>query len=288
MPFLYHYTTPRGLLGIIDSRTLWATHIRYLNDATEYVHALDVAWKLTEEMDLNADEIRLFGYLLSGATRDELSDVYGQSDDIFVASLSGNPDRLSQWRAYAGRNGYCIGWDEAALRELARANEFELQQCEYRVSHQRELILPVLQKTLDRWRADPLDVRFHSPEGRHGGPDGEKIARLVWSFYGEFERVATICKNPAFEEEQEWRLISLSAPKQPRKLQFREGKSVLISYVLFSLQFNEFGLDDPLVQVYCGPNPEPNLAVRSLEKLLLSRGWEVYELNHSRVPHRDW
>src|SRR5262245_39979140 len=32
---LYHYTGIRGLKGIINSQTLWATHYRYLNDTEE-------------------------------------------------------------------------------------------------------------------------------------------------------------------------------------------------------------------------------------------------------------
>jgi len=32
---LYHYTDSAGLQGILESRTLWATDIRYLNDETE-------------------------------------------------------------------------------------------------------------------------------------------------------------------------------------------------------------------------------------------------------------
>ena len=35
---LYHYTSLEGLRGIVDSRTLWATDIRYLNDAQELHH----------------------------------------------------------------------------------------------------------------------------------------------------------------------------------------------------------------------------------------------------------
>jgi hypothetical protein len=33
---LYHYTTQDGLLGIIQSRSLWATNVSYMNDSTEF------------------------------------------------------------------------------------------------------------------------------------------------------------------------------------------------------------------------------------------------------------
>jgi hypothetical protein len=35
-PVIYHYTTQRGLLGIIENRELWATNILYMNDSTEF------------------------------------------------------------------------------------------------------------------------------------------------------------------------------------------------------------------------------------------------------------
>lgn len=40
---LYHCTTQAGLLGIVGSRSLWATEAKYMNDLTEYVGALEYA-----------------------------------------------------------------------------------------------------------------------------------------------------------------------------------------------------------------------------------------------------
>jgi hypothetical protein len=37
---LYHYTNQRGLLGIIRSKEIWATHTQYLNDTREFLHAM--------------------------------------------------------------------------------------------------------------------------------------------------------------------------------------------------------------------------------------------------------
>ena len=33
---LYHYTTWDGLLGILQTQTLWATHYKFLNDFSEF------------------------------------------------------------------------------------------------------------------------------------------------------------------------------------------------------------------------------------------------------------
>ena len=39
---LYHYTDAAGLIGIVTSGALWATHCDYLNDASEFKYAAGV------------------------------------------------------------------------------------------------------------------------------------------------------------------------------------------------------------------------------------------------------
>ena len=39
---IYHYTDINGLLGIIDSGSIWATHVSRLNDSSEYHHGIKV------------------------------------------------------------------------------------------------------------------------------------------------------------------------------------------------------------------------------------------------------
>src|SRR3954447_7176655 len=52
---LYHYTDATGLLGVITSGTVWATHYEYLNDASEFKYAVgvmnDVVMKATADAD---------------------------------------------------------------------------------------------------------------------------------------------------------------------------------------------------------------------------------------------
>lgn len=43
MGLLYHYTSQHGLLGILGSQAVWATNTHFLNDPTEFVHALALA-----------------------------------------------------------------------------------------------------------------------------------------------------------------------------------------------------------------------------------------------------
>ena len=39
---LYHYTTIKGFMGIVDSEQMWATDLQYINDTKELVYAGDL------------------------------------------------------------------------------------------------------------------------------------------------------------------------------------------------------------------------------------------------------
>lgn len=47
-PVLFHFTTPKGLIGIAKSKTIWATDIRFLNDKKEFQHSLDITHSIIE------------------------------------------------------------------------------------------------------------------------------------------------------------------------------------------------------------------------------------------------
>ena len=44
---VYHYTDAAGLIGILKNRQIWATHVTYLNDASELLHFARLAASIT-------------------------------------------------------------------------------------------------------------------------------------------------------------------------------------------------------------------------------------------------
>ena len=42
-PILYHYTSQTGLIGMLNTKTIWASKIHYLNDSKEFALALKLA-----------------------------------------------------------------------------------------------------------------------------------------------------------------------------------------------------------------------------------------------------
>src|SRR5713226_3346939 len=110
-PELYHYTTVTGLSGILETSSLFGTHIEFLNDTSEVTHAYEIASKVFRELEADAN-------LIEGLVGTRIAE-YGRffftfpkilrGDDAFVTSFCEADDLLSQWRGY-GMGGFAVGF----------------------------------------------------------------------------------------------------------------------------------------------------------------------------------
>src|ERR1035437_10348273 len=94
---LYHYTSPAGFLGIIDSKTIWATGAEHLNDSQEVLHAIKIAQGLLPEFESEHPAVPVVRDLLENRLEEGLRRIY-------VASWAGwRPAqpvaRIRRWRS---------------------------------------------------------------------------------------------------------------------------------------------------------------------------------------------
>ena len=103
---LYHYTNMKGLHGIVDSGMLWATHIAYMNDFSEYLHAVLVAGRTSGELK-NSETQPAKAKFYTSLERLLHPNQMSMEDypPIFVSCFSKAEDNLSQWRAYGRGEG---------------------------------------------------------------------------------------------------------------------------------------------------------------------------------------
>lgn len=114
MARLYHYTSGNSLLGIFQSRSLWATDLRFLNDFEELNRGLDIFEKFSDNLkenilDSNTDlkHLSQLMKILVGNIRRN-----AQNTSIHVVSFTKKHDDLSQWLAYCNSEvGYCIEFE---------------------------------------------------------------------------------------------------------------------------------------------------------------------------------
>jgi hypothetical protein len=148
---LWHYTSIRSFQGIVSSKRIHATDLRFLNDRTEFVHAQQIAQNVIDKADekdengrpvkenLQSSVSRLFG---SGA-------LSFQNLQVFTASFSLAEDQLSQWRGYSGgSSGFSLGLDLRKLRPPSNLGTLvTFAPCVYSEQKKIELITHVLHKS---------------------------------------------------------------------------------------------------------------------------------------------
>jgi Protein of unknown function (DUF2971) len=265
---LYHYTTPAGLLGIIEKREIWASHTQYLNDQNEFKHAISIIEDEIAKMKTESD------YSQHCKMLDEMASLLKDREtiNVCVCSFSEQGDVLSQWRAYGGGAGFSIGFSGAFLRRISDSNDFWLTKCIYDEGEQRTVMRALLKDVLQE------NEQRAPRRGRSNIPGGNLAAYL--------NRYAPILKHKSFEEEQEWRIISRPLSCTFDGFAFRAGTSMLIPFFKIPLSTDA----DPLTieEVIVGPTPNSRQSRRSLQSLLERHDLSATKVRNTAAPFRNW
>lgn len=276
---LYHYTDQAGMLGILQSKVIWATKIQFLSDQHELSHAIDLAKPLLREMESHGQsdhEASFFRHLCDIV--DELARFA-----IYICSFSENPDVLSQWRAYSPQGtGYALGFNTEALSPRMEAQQFRLANCYYEEAEQARFLKLISSVASTSFRAD-LDPAT-PPKTRQDFDSLSATRRFVVNF----ALAGPMLKDHAFSDEVEWRMISGPyANLAPERLRVRSGRSFPVPYYEFEL--TELGEPLLLNELVIGPCPDPDL-VEFAVKELFRPGGDVLcnNVRHSPIPYRNW
>lgn len=289
MSLLYHYTSQHGLLGILGSKSIWATNTHYLNDHTEFIHALSFASSVASYF-FDSDYWHSFSLMLHKA----LGELRGES--VYVASLSEKPDLLSQWRGYCpGGNGYCIGFDQNLLAEYCEEKGFRFEKCLYRHDDQQAEVTGIITSCMGLFPSIPYTLEQFHDMGleQQAGVMEEFHNRLSGDLKAQAEEaLSVICesliefaprfKNEGFHEEAEWRII-VNEPHD--EVQFRPGPSYVIPYISMDLIEAKPGI---LRKIIVGPNPNQSRALKAAEFLVQKYGYSPDIVTRSNLPFNFW
>lgn len=193
---LYHYTSMKGLCGILESRCMWASHANYLNDPREQSHGPDIVKQfLRERIPLETGIPKGLAAKLEQVATSRLP------IESFALSLTEEGDLLSQWRGYgdAGR-GVAIGLSFEALRgclDKMRQEKvaFDLDKVEYENTKKKDR----LGRLFDHWIAFVSNPA--NSKGSSASQD-DNICDLANAFVLE----SALFKHDGFSEEKEWRM----------------------------------------------------------------------------------
>jgi hypothetical protein len=289
VPPLFHYTGAPAIRGILQSDSIWASGAQYMNDWMEVVYGYDIIMtglrELVEKRKLARRSRAVFKDVLRMMESPDSPFI-----DAYFAAFCEKGNLLSQWRAYAGTQGFAVEFHplvikgELTLTTKAPARNLRLAKVEYDPARQQENFRGLIEELTD-----------NIEQAKVGSPTEAAPSTLV-----EFTRMvlsswAATVKHPGFAEEQEWRVIfqpliteeekylstsefvvRLEGPEFVTHVEFIPDKQVL----------GKHGHKLPIRSIVCGPNVDMRSAKRAVEILLRNNGYEGVEIRKSEIPAR--
>ena len=289
---LYHYTSQKGFLGIINNESFWASNIFFLNDSTELNLSLNYINSLLGKLNIKCKDNQSQKVIREQITIEFLADIKylineayldDQYSQFYVISLTELEDTLSQWRGYCGENsGYSLGFDIQRSNfdkasDIGKKYKCNLGKCMYKPS-EHEAILTLIIK----WALNKLNELLDTIEDLEKYPFyiDSKI-KIASEFLSMFFLIAPFLKEPAFKEEKEWRLVfNMSLNRNNDQIKFTEGKNTITPRLPINLN-----LLPPLTKLTIGPNPNQELNFYSTKKLLSSKNLDL-TISKSKLPYR--
>lgn len=275
---IWHYTSADGLIGILQSGTIWSTHISCLNDTQEKKHFTNLLNIAIKKYVRNNTDPDLKDLLVTADEWTSNADFNNQGH--FVACFSEVEDDLGQWRGYGGGEcGFSIGFKTYEIyKKFENENIPILIPMNYDENTHNLLVHEVINSGrifFKRGLARKL-------------PNLERwISEFLQKFSWELDIYFTMLKNPKFASEKEWRLATWLTPDQRRHLKFRQRRTLLARHLPIDLTVLVSGVSRlPLTRVYVGPGAAQQVSRLSVMDLLYKYGYEKIPVQMSKVPYR--
>ncbi|HEY5331777.1 MAG TPA: DUF2971 domain-containing protein [Acidobacteriaceae bacterium] len=267
---LYHYTGAAGVIGILESRDLWATDYRHLNDRQEYRLGARLLKEEIAASRLTEKQRKTFEWLAAET-----------QSGCFVLSFSERGDQLSQWRAYCpGGAGYALGFgqDSGLFSVQAKQHSFNLVRCEYDPGKQRQLCKYLVDSFIDGmatkqswWPGGDVPSRVKS-----------FLERYQWNL--ALALVMSALKHRGFKEEKEWRLVSQYPEEALYGVSFRPGRFGVTPYFTLPIAAKKGPVE--FEKIVIGPTPNQAASRTALELLLSKYETSAKRINLSLTPLR--
>jgi hypothetical protein len=272
---IYHYTNAAGLYGIIESKSVWATDVWFMNDTGEGTFGWQRIEQFLKSKNPGSDaEKGVVDHALEmiNGVRDMIvrGDSYVVADDSYIACFSKQEDSLSQWRAYGDHGGFSLGFCRDALEQLGAsplANpQFLLKDVAYETAEQEDLLEAEYHKS--------VTIKIMNQEAP---PSGFMFAASAAA------NILPWLKDSAFQEEAEVRLHTFNAPAH--QVFTRISAMGLTPYTPIAICEAGNSLTT-IRKVVIGPQRHPAEAMRAVKKLLAKNGLTDIQVTQSAAPLR--
>jgi hypothetical protein len=282
---LYHYTTAEGLLGILQTRKFWATHMSYLNDSSELTYGASVVAERLKVLSKNYSDLPQWKHYLELAHLNR--NAFDEMLEAYAVCFCTDGDLLSQWRGYGlSGGGYSIGLRPTSGNKSLRIEQVSLptqalfRKVIYGTEQQQELIDMAVVEIAG------VVIRYWD---KQKGEDARQwlVEKCVSTLRSILVNYLVCLKNPVFKEEAEWRyvLVQLRGTDRGPGTRFRARNGAVVPYVELEL-FNQPTGTLEISDIYCGPVLHPELSVRAITDMLIAFNYPNVTVHLSSIPIR--
>jgi len=204
---VYHYTSPKGLDGIISSGAhgrLWASDIKCMNDRSELCYSYELikeyVYSIEGKLHPKVKEFIVSTCKRFIKNRLDIDDYVQNADEYYLISFSFERDNLNLWRCYT-KNADCMGYNIGLELDTLLGH---LNACGIpvfssgRVLYRREEQIGVLEKMIL-----PLNEMYEQ-RGLTDASAGAVIKRFLLDM---LMVAGVFFKHPAFYDEKEYRIV---------------------------------------------------------------------------------
>ncbi len=279
---IYHYTSPQGLLGILENKnvTFWFSRYDCMNDISEGKNVLEVYNDVCEELISEKKIGDNFYENIKGIKIDDRESFKTQDNTMiciqfllaekYICCFSKNHDSLPMWNYYT-KSGKCEGYNIGVFLGSMKASSsdnyiFELCKVIYKDSEKKGILQTVIEEYYEKYRNGFLDL--HTVK--------VMIAGLL-------KKCSLFFKNSCFQHKEEIRAV-ISIPRQDEKQQFeikyRPVNGNIVPYI--EVPFSK----EIIHEIMIGPLLKDKIALNTMNDLLKNRGYHSVEVLNSNIPIR--
>lgn len=272
---IYHYTDGAGLKGVLETGRLWASDMLYFDGSREVSYTYGLIREQLRNRWSATDTVLADFCVQAEAALDPRR----WARSLFTACFCADGDSLTQWRTHAGDGGYAVGLRTATLEGVGvRFQRAALRRVIYSAEHQNAAIRELLDRAVAVVRA----------AGSGTADERAGTLAIVLEFLTDhmIEFVASF-KRPTFRQEAEWRLVVVLdtgyAGEGAGQVYFRVAHGHPVPYVELDVSPRGGPGAAPVAEVVCGPIELGELAARSIQILLKSRGHAGIRVRNSAL-----
>jgi hypothetical protein len=292
--YLWHYTDFAGLKGIIESKSLWFTDYRSLNDTSEFKASKPFLCEIIKDeiIAINKDiDIKILDLATKQIWEIFVEDKHPNAY-LFCLCVHNNEftqenGLLSMWRGYGPNGGYSLVFNKQNLIEFLRVqatHSLKAQILDEKVEYPLEIIdfSLELNKHLNTFKT------FAKKEIIPSCVDNFRNLNITFEYYEAFLHLVTLIKHSGFNEENEYRICLFELgkdyiPEEEKnsafKKEIRKRGSNIVNYIERPIE-----IEGLVKKIIIGPQRDSKLKKELLEGYLLSKDLNI-EVKVSDIPY---